>query len=163
MKDILDKITSYNLFNYLLPGVLFVVAISSITSYSFEQDNIVIGVFVYYFVGLIVSRVGSLVVEPLLKRARFLKFATYSNFVITTKSYGKTETLSETNNMYRTFVALFALLLVVKWYELLAQHISFLAEYAVHILIVVLLVMFLFSYRKQTSYIKQRVESVTEQ
>jgi hypothetical protein len=158
MKDILDKITPYNLFNYLLPGVLFVVALEQLTKYSLMQENLVIGAFVYYFVGLVVSRFGSLIVEPFLKRISFLKFAPYSDFVAASKLDARIELFSETNNMYRTFVSVFSLLLLFKIYELVAQQISFLNEYALHILVVVLLIGFLFSYRKQTRYVKKRVE-----
>jgi len=52
MKEILDKISSYNFFNYLLPGILFVVITEEFTSYSFIQENLVLGVFIYYFIGL---------------------------------------------------------------------------------------------------------------
>ena len=102
MKEILDKITSYNLFNYLLPGVLFVVILDKLTIYSFAQENLVIGAFVYYFVGLVVSRTGSIVVEPLLKKIGFVKFDDYKDFVVAAKNDSKIDVLSESNNMYRT-------------------------------------------------------------
>src|SRR3989344_7226229 len=85
MKDILDKITSYNLFNYLLPGVLFVAILDRFTLYSLVQENLVIGAFVYYFVGLVISRFGSLVVEPILRWTSFLKFVSYSDFISASK------------------------------------------------------------------------------
>ena len=81
MKDILEKISSYNLFNYLLPGVLFVVILEKFTTYSFVQENLIVGAFVYYFAGLVISRFGSLIVEPLLRKISFLKFADYEDFV----------------------------------------------------------------------------------
>src|SRR3989344_7954495 len=103
MKDILDKITSYNLFNYLLPGVLFVAILDKFTSYSLTQENLLIGAFVYYFIGLVISRFGSLIVEPFLKSVSFLKFADYVDFVSASKIDSKIEDFSEVNNMYRTF------------------------------------------------------------
>jgi len=159
MKDILDKITSYNLFNYLLPGVLFVAILDRFTLYSLVQENLVIGAFVYYFVGLVISRFGSLVVEPILRWTSFLKFVSYSDFISASKFDQKIESLSETNNMYRTFVAMLVLLLVLKAYELLALRLAFLNEYGLHILLTVLLITFLLSYRKQTSYIRKRIEA----
>lgn len=158
MDKIIEKITSYNLFNYLLPGILFVVILGYFTPYSLAQENIIIGAFVYYFVGLVVSRFGSLVVEPLLKSARFLNLASYSDFVAAAKVDSKIDVLSETNNMYRTFVSMLVLLAAAKIYELFSYQYPFLAQYGVHILLTMLLVMFLFSYRKQTSYIRKRVE-----
>lgn len=51
MKELLDKISSYNLFNYLLPGILFVCIAKHFTDYNFIQDNDFIGAFLYYFIG----------------------------------------------------------------------------------------------------------------
>jgi hypothetical protein len=56
---------------------VFVVLSEALTQYSLVQDDIVIGVFLYYFVGLVISRFGSLAIEPMLKRVSFLQFAEY--------------------------------------------------------------------------------------
>jgi len=157
MKEILDKITSYNLFNYLLPGVLFVAILDKLTVYSFVQENVAIGAFVYYFIGLVISRFGSLVVEPILKKVSFLKFASYADFVSASKKDASIEAFSEVNNMYRTFVAMFALLILLKFCELLTVRFPILSEWSSSILVVMLLVMFLSSYRKQTQYITKRI------
>ena len=159
MKDILDKITSYNLFNYLLPGVLFVIIFEQFTSYSLVQENLVMGAFMYYFVGLVISRVGSLIIEPVLKGISFLKFSEYSDFVSASKSDSVIGALSEANNMYRTFIAMLVLLLLLKAYEPLALKFPILNEQSSLILVILLLVMFLFSYRKQTGYITKRIKA----
>ena len=67
MKELLDKLSSYNIFNYLLPGILFSVLASKTTELNLIQIDIILGVFVYYFIGLIISRIGSLIIEPILK------------------------------------------------------------------------------------------------
>lgn len=159
MKEILDKLTSYNLFNYLVPGVLFVAILDSFTSYSFIQEDLVLGAFVYYFVGLVISRVGSLIIEPVLKKISFIRFARYADFVSAAKSDPKLETLSEANNMYRTFISMFSLLIILKSYELLSIKWTVLNEGGLYVLIGLLLVMFLLSYRKQTTFIRDRVDS----
>jgi hypothetical protein len=47
MLELLDEISSYNLFNYLLPGVLFAVMASKMTHYSFLGYDIVVAAFLY--------------------------------------------------------------------------------------------------------------------
>lgn len=158
MKEILSKLSSYNLFNYLLPGIIFGVLASEVTHYSFIQQDIVIGLFLYYFIGLVVSRFGSLVIEPLLKRLSFLQFADYKDFVAASKKDEKLELLSEVNNTYRTLCSLFILLLSLKLYEQIQFRFPFLKEWDGIIIVVLLLVIFLFSYRKQTSYITKRIK-----
>lgn len=150
MKDILSKLSSYNLFNYLFPGILFVIVGGKVTQYPLIQQDIIIGVFLYYFIGLVVSRFGSLVIEPLLRGISFLHFADYRDFVAASKKDEKLELLSEVNNTYRTLCSLFTLLLLLKLYEVIETKLPFLAEWNTLVLLVLLLIMFLFSYRKQT-------------
>lgn len=157
MEKVIDKISTYNLFNYLLPGVIFVVLAKSFLFVDLTQGDIILDVFIYYFVGLVVSRFGSLVIEKLLRKVKFLKFAEHHDFVNTSKNDPKLEVLSQENNMYRTFIAMFILLLLSKLYFYTRTIYSFLQSYDFYILISLLLVMFLYSYRKQTKYIFKRI------
>ena len=158
MKEILDKLSSYNLFNYLLPGAVFIVIADSLTSYIFWQENLIVGAFLAYFIGLIVSRFGSLIVEPILKKASFLKFADYADFILASKEDPKIEMLSEANNTYRTFCSMLILLMLLKTSELIEFKYQILKNINPYILIILLLVMFLYSYKKQTEYIVKRIK-----
>ena len=159
MNDLLGKLSSYNTFNYLLPGIVFVIAADAFTQYSFVQRNLVVGAFIYYFIGMIISRFGSLVVEPILKRVSFVDFADYRDFVIASKKDPKIELLSETNNTYRSlFSALLLLGLLVVW-ERIEALVPALKHWTGLLLLVALLLMFLFSYKKQSAYVTKRVEA----
>lgn len=162
MTEIISKITSYNLFNYLVPGVLFAAFVNYFTTYQLIQDNLVIGAFLYYFLGLVVSRFGSLIIEPFLKEISFLKFASYKDYISASKIDPKIEVFSEENNMYRTFIALFVLIVLVKIYELISFKLPILNVWSPYISIVTLLITFLFSYRKQTEYITKRIKAITD-
>ena len=162
MKDLLDKLSSYNIFNYLLPGVLFAALVSKMTIYTLVQNDIVIGVFLYYFLGLVVSRFGSLVIEPILKKIGFVHFASYRDFVSASKKDDKIEVLSEVNNMYRTLCSLFVLLLLLLGYQSIQSHIPQLSRWNPAIAFVLLIVLFLLSYQKQTTYVTKRIEANKE-
>lgn len=162
MKELLDKISSYNLFNYLLPGTVFVFILSNISNYNFIQKDLLIGAFLYYFIGLIISRIGSIVIEPLLKKWKFLKFADYSDFVIYSKKDEKIELFSEINNMYRTIVALFVTLFIVKSSILIFNKFGINYTFQSIIVLILLLILFLFSYQKQTDYISKRIKTLKE-
>jgi len=159
MKELLEKISSYNIFNYLLPGVLFALITNNFTKYTIPIDNMIIGAFVYYFIGLVISRFGSLIIEPTLKKIGFLKFAKYSDFVSASQKDSKIELFSEINNMYRTLSSLFVLTFLLKFYEFLEVKINGLSEWSPYILLTSLLLMFLLSYRKQTGYITKRINA----
>lgn len=157
MNGIFDKISSYNILNYLLPGTLFAVMCDAYSSYSFVQDDIFVGVFAYYFIGLVISRVGSLVIEPLLKKVGFLKFADYDKFLAASKVDQKLDELSEANNMYRTLCSLFVFVLGFLIFDAIAGTVPYMRDVAPYVVAVILLVLFVFSYRKQTRYIVERV------
>ncbi len=159
MKELLDKLSSYNIFNYLLPGVVFVVLLSKITQYNLIQENIITGAFFYYFIGLIISRVGSLIIEPILKKKSFVVFADYSKFIKALKIDGKIEILSEVNNMYRTISSLLLLAILFVVYEKVASYFSLPDRFGPIILLFLLFFLFLYSYKKQTSYITKRIEA----
>ncbi len=159
MKDLLDKISSYNLFNYLLPGVLFVAISKFFTSYNFIQDNEIVGVFLYYFIGMVISRFGSLIIEPVLKKTSFLKFADYKDFVSATKKDEKIDLFSEINNTYRTITAMLVLLLIMKGYNYFKFICSISDNTSFLLSIISILAIFLFSYRKQTNYITKRIQA----
>lgn len=161
MKEILEKISSYNLFNYLLPGTLFAIILDKFTNYSLVQENLIVGAFMYYFIGLIISRFGSLIIEPLLKKMSFLKFADYKDFISASKKDAKIELFSEINNMYRTLTAMLILILTLRLYEFLDSKLPALKDWNLFILIVLLLIMFLYSYRKQTQYITKRIKATS--
>jgi hypothetical protein len=159
MKELLDKLSAYNLFNYLLPGTLFVAVAQRITSHTFHHDNIVVQLFAYYFIGLVISRIGSLTVEPALRAIGFVKFAPYQDFVRVSKLDPKVELLSEQNNMFRTLAALFVALLGYKIADATVLHFGIPRIVSWTVGLIALFILFLFAYQKQTRYIRQRIEA----
>lgn len=159
MSDLFGKISSYNLFNYLLSGILFVILVDVFTSYSFAQKDFVVGAFLYYFIGLVISRIGSLFIEPILKWIKFVRFADYADFVSVSKIDSKLEILSEQNNIYRTLIAVFGAVIFLKAFELLRGDFACIAKFQSELLFGFILLLLLFGYRKQTAYITKRIES----
>lgn len=158
MNEIISKISSYNFFNYLFPGVIFCILTNYITDYKITWDNLVLYFFVFYLVWLIISRFWSLCIKPLLEKIWFLKPVDYEDFTEVEKEDKKIEILSEQNNLYRTLVSLFSLLLLLKLYELVSKY-FWLQGINQYVLIVWLLIVFLVSYRKQTKYIVTRIKN----
>ena len=163
MKDILDKLSSYNIFNYLFPGVLFIVIAKATTDYNFIQENNLLGAFLYYFIGMTISRFGSVIIEPLFKKIRFLKFKEYKDYVHASKKDSKIELLSEVNNTYRTLNSMMLLLLVLKLCNYCANRYQWGDTFSLISLTVLVTLLYLFSYRKQTNYITKRIDANKEE
>jgi len=158
MKEILEKISSYNLFNNLFPGVLFVLIAKYVTAYNFIQSDIVLGVFLYYFIGLVISRIGSLLIDPVLKAVKFIKVKPYDEYVMASKQDEKINLFAEINNMYRTICAMAVSVLILRLYEYCVVKFQICDAVTPIILGVSIAILFLFSYRKQTKYIIKRID-----
>ena len=156
MKELLDKLSSYNLFNYLLPGAIFVASAQRISNHSFKDENIVVQLFLVYFIGMVISRVGSLTIEPALKKVKFIKFAPYKEFVGASLKDPKIDILSEQNNTYRTLCAVFLSLGILKLYDLAVLSWPRTTRTVV---LVGLFGLFAFAYRKQTEYVRKRIDA----
>lgn len=115
IRDIIDKLSSYNLFNYLFPGFLFVIVLKNSTSLIPEDRelNVISVVVVIYFIGLSISRIGSLVIEESLKRIVFIgKILTNELFEGIEKRV-KIEIIFEAMNMYRSLASMSLLLFII--------------------------------------------------
>jgi hypothetical protein len=157
MNDFLSKLSSYHLFNYLVPGVVFGVLARQVVPYPAGPHDIATWAFLAYFVGLVVSRFGSLVVEPLLRYSKFMQFWDFDELSNYSKDDPHLSVLYEVSNMYRTVASGFLLLLLLKMYVKLEARCPILQEWNTTILAVLMLVMFLFAYKKQTLYMMKRI------
>lgn len=158
MGELIKKISSYNIFNFLLPGILFAVIVDSITPYSLIINNNFVGAFVYYFIGMIIGRFGSLCIEPLLKKSKILTFAEYSDYVKASKKDNKIGEFSEINNMYRNIISMLILIFLVWGFSLIPTNYNIPAWIKFSSFLLLLLVTFILSYRKQTNYITNRIK-----
>ncbi|SFU42358.1 hypothetical protein SAMN05216480_10366 [Pustulibacterium marinum] len=159
MTEIINKITSYNLFNYLFPGILFVIIASKWTIYDFQVENIVLGVFLYYFIGMTISRIGSLWIEKILKKSKVVKFSDYKDFVVCSKKDDKINLFLEINNTYRTLISLGFCLIIIKLYSELDRAIEIPEIYTTFILLIFTVYLYVLSYQKQTKYINKRIKA----
>ncbi len=154
----MKNLSSYNLFTNLLPGVVFCVLASKFFSFDLIQSDIVTGVFFYYFVGVVIGRIGSLIIEPILKSINFISFAKYSDFIDASSKDSKIGVLSETNDMYRSLFGMTLALGSIKLYYVFAEHLKVIGDNSISILLSCLFLLFTWSYQKQTRYIKARVD-----
>lgn len=158
MNDILAKISSYNIFNNLVPGAVLAFLLASFEIHTIDTKSIVTDLLVFYFIGLVISRVGSLVVEPVFKWIGFIKYAEYKEYLAASAKDEKIAVLLEENNQYRTFVSLILILAVVVSAKEAVHYLGISQNWVYAVITAMLFVIFAFSYRKQTSYIRKRVE-----
>lgn len=159
MEKILEKLSSYNIFNYLFPGVVFCVIADRYLKIPLLQDSIINGIFLYYFVGLVISRFGSIAIEPILNNTGLIKFADYQNYIRAAKEDQKIELLSESNNMYRTLLSALLILCIAAIGAQLVQPNPGALDFAKYSILPGLVLLFGLSYKKQTEYITKRIST----
>jgi len=159
MEKIFEKIGTYNLFNYFFPGVIFTYLLNSMVKYNLIQSDIIMGLFLYYFIGMIISRIGSLLIEPALKRLLIIEFSSYKDYADSSKKDDKIQLLVEVTNTYRTIIAIPITITIVWVYKILQVYLNFRHEIGWVTLMVMLVIIFSVSYKKQSEYVKKRVEA----
>ena len=169
----LEKISSYNIFNNFFPGIAFCYMVKTFTDYKLDIGNLWENIFIYYFWGLVIGRIGSLLIENLLLKVtiknkksklkeNYIDRAPYKEYIEASEKFSFIKILNETNNMYRTMISVFASVLIIKLYEILSIHfINLFGQMEMPLEILLLLtgmILFIVSYKKQTDYIRKRVQ-----
>lgn len=160
MENLINKLDSYNILNNLLPGIILEFLFENILAIKIVQGNILENLFIYYFLGMIASRIGSTAIEPLCKKIKLIKYAKYGDYLKASKKDEKIDTLSEVNNMFRTVLAVCIITILAKIYIFLSLKLGLSDNYNKIIVLGALCILFAVAYRKQTNYVVNRVEKV---
>lgn len=164
MEELFKKISSYNLLNNLLPGVALLGAFHESSLSKFALQNTFLGLAICYLIGVLVGRIGSIIVEKPLKC--IAPHQPYGDFIDAVKVDPKIEILSETNNTYRSLLSAsfcYGIIIIFQkinsiWWNWSTNSFSFKLTVSLGILLLLT-----FSYKKQTEYISTRVKKLTKQ
>jgi len=162
LDKIIEKISSFNIFTNLLPGAIFCFLLNRFSSLSLPNGKNVYDYLVFYFVGVVISRVGSIVIEPIFKRLKIVKYAPLNKYIKAEKEDSKIQVLLETNNFYRSMISMLFLFGLALFYNYVESIWSIAPVIVLPLLAISLIVLFALSYRKQTSFIYNRVISYDE-
>lgn len=170
-KTIMGRISSYELLNNLLPGAIYVVAVERLTDFRIFTDDALRNIIISYTVGLIIGRIGSLVIEELLKKikkGKWLERVNYEEYVRAEKrdDNGQLRRLSMTNNAYRSLTATFVCILLTVCLSLIWPNIStfpWVRQIFVILGLIIVITVICFSYKKQTRYVTKRVKTMNKE
>ena len=158
MKDFVNSIHSYHLFNYLVPGIIYVLILSITSNFDLIQKDILKAIFLYYFIGLVISRIGSLIIEPILLKLKFFKRYNFNDYVLGSKVDKNVGNLLETGNMYRGLISMTICIALTLIIDKIQAFFGINKNILTLILLLFLLLIFLFAWRKQNGYIKKRLK-----
>lgn len=158
LKLALDKLSQYNFLTNIVPGTLLCVLLKYFVGYNIIPNNNYHAAIVFYFVGMVNSRISSLVVEPFLKKTKWIIFAPYKKYLFAESKDEKVAVLNQENNVYRSYLAVLFVTAIMYVYKRWLIFIPYVAQNEKILLLIGLICLFLFAYRKQTSFVRKRVE-----
>ena len=171
MDKIFEKFSSYNIMTNLIPGGIFTFLLEYFVGIQLLSGNIIESIVVYYFVGMVLNRVGSLFLEPILLGLHILKVSDTDDFVAAEKEDEKILTYLEVTNMFRTMAAGFLVIVgldigffLPKLLRAMSEDLPVVIPLRTWILFfvpVILFVLFVFAFRKQNEAINARVHIAT--
>lgn len=160
LTKLLETFSRYEILNNLIPGSALCLILSYL-GYPILDYNFGVCIVICYLMGFINGRFSSLVIEWFCKKTKLIKWRKYSLYNSTKKERPFVETLQEIANVYRAFISVFLISLFAYVIQRILPHCVFLQNNGIWILIVLLLVLFLFSYRKQVNeYVVKNIDEV---
>lgn len=153
MDEIIKKVLAYDLLNALIPGMVLVFFLKVFNYLELEECEAFFLLALSYLLGLVASRVGSLIVEPMAKKIGWIQHD-YEHYIKAEKHDDKIIRLMTVANMYRTLTGSVIVLTIIALGSLVPAGCRFL----LHVFYgIACFVIFLFGWIKQERYVLQRV------
>lgn len=163
MDKVIEKISNYQIFNNLVPGYLFLIISSKIVEKNLIVDNFIYLLFEAYFIGIVISRLSSLIIEKIIVKIWRLKKEPYFNYIEANKQDNKLEVLTQDCNMYRSLCTLMLIELILKIMIMLKIENFIDKDIIILICFVALAILFAFSFVKQNKFISLRVKEISKE
>ena len=160
MNELIEKISDYHIFNYIIPGASFIALLPLLPSWNqFPIDNLFLQVCLCYTIGLIISRIGSFIFDIKVITTKRQKgkqeFAPYDKFIDAARQDPKINTLNTIANMYRSFAVLW---LIYAFIHLTYSLLGIGHQLRFCFVFWLLSVLFICSYKKQKMFIIKRIQ-----
>lgn len=163
LTKILEKISKYEIVNNLIPGTALCFILSYI-GYPILDYNFGICLIICYLVGIINGRFSSVVIETICKKTKFVQWKDYTLYNNAKKVRPFVETLQENANMYRSFASVFLISLIAYIVQKNLSECDFLKNHGLWILMLLLVILYMFSYRKQINdYVVKNIDEVEQE
>lgn len=161
METLFSRLSAYDILNSILPGAITYLSISYLLGLECQiQFSLYEKICIFYFLGLVIGRIASIWIEEFCKSIKLVVYADYKDYVYAESQDTKVSILSEKNNNYRNFLTVFVVigaLKCIKDWNLSNLIITWKIECWI---IIAFIILFAWSYHKQTDYIRKRVEFI---
>jgi hypothetical protein len=154
-----DKLDAYDLLANLIPGAALTYALHYSGFIAPPPDKLAAFLLVSFVVGVTTNRVGSIVLDPLLRAIGFLKGKNYPAFVAAEKKDPKLSTIVANHGLYRTFLAAGLLYGVFVALKCAFPRVDWSSPLILLTAVLAGVVVFACALRKEDNYIHDRIEA----
>lgn len=155
VNSLFNRLSSYQILAILLPGASLLGYMKFYLSIEIKVDeNVWWFLLSSYVTGVILSRIGSVVIEGIMKKFSYIKKYDVQRYLIKRKDDDLVETLLSFANLYRSFSAVFLVLPII---SILCGYNPF-KYYLIYFLYIMLLILFINSFYKQYKYFCNAVD-----
>jgi len=163
MKELFGKFTRYDWFTTLLPGLFFVSLAEKFGAMNMEANSLLEKCGLIFFCGLVSSRIGASVVEPVFKIKRFKLWGEYGDYMSFREKDPKGADMLVTNsNWFRSLIGMVLLLGVSYFFNCFCLKFDIASVWKRCAILVCLLFLFGDSYRRQLVFIQGRIRHYRE-
>ena len=175
MDNLFKQLSSYHILNFVIPGGSYIYLLNKVLIPNILSEDWLLNGIIFYIVGLIISRIGSVIIAPkvnkILEYPRIIKVfrletdyinkTTYEEYI---KKKKKDTTISDfvtMKNMFRSMISVcFCMFFSIMAYHLINWTCFFSKKNIIVCTSMVLIgLLFLFSYEKQGVYIQKRIKN----
>lgn len=154
-----DKLDAYDILANLIPGAALTYALHVSQFPTPDPKDWAAFLLVAFVVGVTTNRIGSIALDPLLRKISFLQQKDYEAFVAAEKKDPKLSTIVANHGLYRTFLTaglLYGVLLMVMW---ALPDLDWKSPIVVLLAVLAGLAVFAWALRKEDGYIHDRIEA----
>ena len=152
-----EKLDAYDVVANLVPGAALTYALHFSKFPTPAPTDWAAFLLVAFVAGVTTNRLGSLVIDPLLRRVKFLKPKKYDAFVASERTDKKLETLVANHGLYRTFFTAGLVYLVLNAVSVRFPSVATASQLVFVLFVIAGMVVFLFAFRKEDGYIHTRI------
>lgn len=162
IEKIIEKLGMYNIFTNIIPGYVFLFVNSYY--FNFKINNVVTITILSYFLGLTISRIGSITIGNILLKFSKEKGELYSKYIEATERDEKIELLLQERNSYRTYSTLFLICFIEYLCNIIRIKYSIPNDicYIIIFVILILILIYSISFCKYNKYIAERIRINTK-
>ena len=155
VNSLFNRLSSYQILAILLPGASLLGYMKFYLSIEIKVDeNVWWFLLSSYVTGVILSRIGSVVIEGIMKKFSYIKKYDVQRYLIKRKDDDLVETLLSFANLYRSYCAVFLTLPVVSLLKGFRPD----EHCAMYLFYLLLLILFVISFCKQYGYFCDSVD-----